>query len=183
MAKGGGFRDHWRWHRDKSLISPPNSYSFWNSGTGRYSLTQGGTVIRSSGVLMSSGFGLVVVRLYREQRESFTPYIKYFWWEILGKVPKKKKKKSMEFSITGGGGLPHSTLFLFFFMTVKVTIFSQISGIFLMFFLQIKPFKAKKFFGTYSIWMPLYPFFPGPKCSKSCQKTTRILPLHVEKKS
>ena len=74
MAKGGGFRDHWRWHRDKSLISPPHSYSFWNSGTGRYSLTQGGTVIRSSGVLMSSRFGLVVVRLYREQRESFNTH-------------------------------------------------------------------------------------------------------------
>ena len=108
---------------------------------------------------------------------------KIILWIYLGKVSKKKKKKSMEFSITGrGGSTPFHTFFIFFFDT-KVTIFSQNWGVFILFFLQIKPFNTQKFFGKYSIWLPLYPFSPRPKCCKSRQKQRKFYPCILKKKS
>ena len=93
--------------------------------------------------------------------------------------------KSMEFSITGRGGvypIPH--FFYYLFSDSKVTIFSKILGFLLVFCLQIRPLipsHSIPFLSNPIIFNTIIHLSPNPKGRKMRQKTTQICPLDVKK--
>ena len=80
--------------------------------------------------------------------------------------------------------MENSIFFLFFFSETKVTILSQIWGVFILFFLQIKPFSTQKFFGKYSIltFNAFVPIFPWAKMLQITSKNNANFTLACWKK-